>query len=82
MLGLPFKETLDTYPSLDSIMRIVEQEDLREKWGSFFEELMRGMEIKNVIAEKIYQNKSLLVTSSEKETEVTKEYEEYKKERG
>ena len=38
------------------------------------------MEIKNTIAEKVYQNKSLVVTSSEKETEVTKEYEEYKKE--
>ena len=25
MLGLPFKETLDTYPSLDSIMRVVEK---------------------------------------------------------
>ena len=46
MLGLTFKETLDTYPSLDSIMRIVEQEDLREKGESFFEELMEGMEIK------------------------------------
>ena len=80
MLGLPFKETLDTYPSLDSIMRVVEQKDLREKGESFFEELMEGMEIKNAIAEKIYQNKSLVVTSSKKETEVTKEYEEYKKE--
>ena len=80
MLCLPFKETLDTYPSLDSIMRVVEQEDLREKGESFFEKLMEGMEIKNAIAKKIYQNKSLVVTSSEKETEVTKEYEEYKKE--
>ena len=40
MLGLPFKETLDTYPSLDSIMRVVEQEDLRNKGESFFEELI------------------------------------------
>ena len=40
MLGLPFKETLDTYPSLDSIMRVVEQEDLRNKGESFFEELL------------------------------------------
>ena len=27
MLGLPVKETLDTYPSLESIMKIVEQEE-------------------------------------------------------
>ena len=44
MLGLLFKETLDTYPSLDSIMRVVEQEDLRDKGESFFEELMGEIE--------------------------------------
>ena len=80
MLGLPFKETLDTYPTLDPIMRMVEQEDLREKGESFFEELMREIEIKNAIAGKVYQNKSLVVTSSVGETEITKEYEEYRKE--
>ena len=79
-LGQPFKETLNTYPTLDSIMKVVEQEDLREKGESFFEELMGEMEIKNAIAEKVYQNKSLVVTSSEEETQMTKEYEEYKKE--
>ena len=41
---------------------------------------MREVEIKNAIAEKVYQNKSLVVTSSVGETEITKEYEEYKKE--
>ena len=61
-------------------MRVVEQEDLREKGESFFEELMREIEIKNAIAEKVYQNKSLVVTSSVGETEITKEYEENKKE--
>ena len=80
MLGLPFKETLDTYPSLDSIMRIVEQEDLREKGESFFEELMWDIEIKNAIAAKVYQNKSLEVTNSEGETDMAREFEDYKKE--
>ena len=80
MLGLPFKETLDTYPTLDSIMKMVEQEDLRDKGESFFKELMKEIEIKNAIAEKVYQNKSLVVTSSVGETEMTEEYEEYKKE--
>ena len=80
MLGLPFKETLDTYPSLDSIMRVVEQEDLREKGESFFEELMGGTEIKNAIAAKVYQNKSLEVTNSKEETKITREFEDYKKE--
>ena len=80
MLGLPFKETLNNYPTLDPIMKVVEQDDLREKGERFFEELMGEVEIKNVIAEKVYQNKSLVVTSSVEETEITKEYEEYKRE--
>ena len=74
MLGLPFKETLNTYPTLDPIMEMVEKEDLRKKGESFFEELMREVEIKSTIAEKVYQ------TSSVGETEITKEYEEYKEE--
>ena len=80
MLGLPFKETLDTYPSLDSIMRVVEQEDLREKGESFFEKLMGEIEIKNAIAAKVYQNKSLGVANSKEETKITREFEDYKKE--
>ena len=80
MLGLPFKETLDTYPSLDSIMTVVEQEDLRDKGESFFEELLGEIEIKNAIAAKVYQNKSLEVTSSKAETKITREFEGYKKE--
>ena len=80
MLGLPFKETLDTYPSLDSIMRVVEQEDLREKGERFFEELMGEIEIKNANAAKVYQNKSLEVTNSKEETKITKGFEDYKKE--
>ena len=40
MFGLPFEETVDSHPSLNSIMRVVEQEDLRDKGESFFEELL------------------------------------------
>ena len=61
-------------------MRVVEQEDLRDKRESFFEELLGEIEIKNAIAAKVYQNKSLKVTDSKEETGITKEFEEYKKE--
>ena len=61
-------------------MRIVEQEDLRDKGESFFEELLGEIEIKNAIAAKVYQNKSLKVTDSKEETGITKRFEEYKKE--
>ena len=80
MLGLPFKETLDSYPSLNSSMTVVEQEDLSDKGESFFEELLGELEIKNAIAAKVYQNKSLEVTDSKEEIGITKEFEEYKKE--
>ena len=41
---------------------------------------MREIEIKNAIAGNVYQNKSLVVTSSVGETEITEKYEDYKKE--
>ena len=53
---------------------------MREKGESFFEELLGGIEIKNAIAAKVYQNKSLEVTNSKEETEITREFEDYKKE--
>ena len=80
MLGLPFKKTLDTYPSLDSIMRVVEQEDLGNKGESFFEELLGEIEIKNAITAKVYQNKSLEVTNSKEEIEITREFGDYQRE--
>ena len=61
-------------------MRVVEQEDLRNKGESFFEELLGEIEIKNAIAAKVYQNKSLEVTDSKEETGITRKFEDYKKE--
>ena len=41
---------------------------------------MGEIEIKNAIAAKVYQNKSLEVTNSKEETDITREFEDYKKE--
>ena len=35
MLSLPFKETLDTYPTLDPIMKMVEQGGFKRQRGKF-----------------------------------------------
>ena len=43
---------------------------------------MGEIEIKNAIAAKVYQNKSLEVTNSREETEITRGFEDYKKESG
>ena len=50
MLNLPFEKSLMTYPSLEYVMDIVQQEDLTDKNREFFQELMREVEIKNAIA--------------------------------
>ena len=47
-------------------MDMVEQQDLSEKGKNFFQELMREIEIKNAIAEKVLQNRySVIANSSE-----------------
>ena len=45
MLNLPFEKSLMTYPSLEYVMDIVQQEDLTDKNREFFQELMREIEI-------------------------------------
>ena len=46
-------------------MNMVEQEDLSEKGRNFFQELVREIEIKNAIAEKVLQNRYTIVANSE-----------------
>ena len=45
MLNLPFEKSLMTYPSLEYVMDILQQEDLTDKNRKFFQELMREIEI-------------------------------------
>ena len=79
MLNLPFEKSLMTYPSLGYIMDIVQQEDLSDKNREFFQELMREVEIKNAIAQKIL-NRLAVVGNSEEEAEVDLQHKEYQKE--
>ena len=63
MLALPYEESLFTYPTLDNIMDMVEQ-DLSKKGRDFFQELMREIEVKNAIAENVLQNRYTIVANS------------------
>ena len=45
MLNLPLEKSLMTYPSLEYVMDIVQQEDLTDKNREFFQELIREIEI-------------------------------------
>ena len=53
MLNLPFEKSLMTYPSLEYVMDIIQQEDLTDKNREFLQELMREVEIKYAIAQKV-----------------------------
>ena len=80
MLNLPFEESLMTYPSLEYVMDIVQQEDLSDKSRDFFQELIREVDIKNVITQKVSNNRLAIVGTSEEEAEVNLQHKEYQKE--
>ena len=80
VLNLPFEKSLMTYPSLEYVMDIVQQEDLSDKNREFFQELMREVEIKNAIAQKVLNNRLAAVGNSEEEAEVDLQHKEYQKE--
>ena len=80
MLALPFEESLFTYPPLDYIMEMVEQQDLSEEGRNFFQQLMREIEIKNAIAEKVFHNRYTIVVNSSEMVEGDKQHKDYQKE--
>ena len=79
MLNLPFEKSLMTYPSLEYVMDIVQQEDLTDKNREFFQELMREIEIKNAIAQKVLSNRLAAAGNSEEEAEVNLQHKNTKK---
>ena len=80
MLNLPFEKSLMTYPSLEYVMDIIQQEDLTDKNREFFQELMKEVEIKNAIAQKVLSNRLAAVGNLEEEAEVNLQHKEYQKE--
>ena len=79
MLALPFEESLFTYPTLDYIMSMVEQ-NLSKKGRNCFQELVTEIEIKKAIAEKVLQNRYTIVANSSEMAEVDKQRKDYQKE--
>ena len=80
ILDLPFEKSLMTYPSLEYVRDIIQQEDLTDKNREFFQELVRKVEIKNAIAQKVLSNRLVAVGNSEEEAEVNLQNKEYQKE--
>ena len=61
-------------------MDMVEQKDLSGKGRNFFQELMREIEIKNAIAEKVLQKRYTIVANSSEMAEADKQHRDYQKE--
>ena len=80
MLNLPFEKSLMIYPSLEYVMDIVQQENLTDKNREFFQELIREIQIKNAIAQKVLSNRLAAVGNSEEEAEVNLQHKEYQRE--
>ena len=80
MLGLPLEKSLITYPTLDYVMDMIEQKDLSEKGRNFFQELMRDIEIKNAIAEKVLHNRYSVIANSSEMAEADTQHRDYQKE--
>ena len=80
MLNLPFEKSLMTYLSLEYVMDIIQKKDLTDKNREFFQGLMREVEIKNAIAQKVLSNRLAAVGKSEEEAEVNLQHKEYQKE--
>ena len=55
MLALPFEKSLITYPTLDYIMDMIEQQDLSEKGRDFFQELMTEIRSKMKLQKKYFR---------------------------
>ena len=61
-------------------MDIVQQEDLSDKGRDFFQELIREIEIKNAIAQKVLNNRLAIVGNSDEKAKVNLQHKEYQKE--
>ena len=79
-LRLPLEQPLMTYPSLENLMDVIQQEDMGDKNREYFEEMSKEVKIKNEIAQKVLKNRlSVIKTLAEKE-KTNLQYKEYQKE--
>ena len=79
-LKLPFEQPLMTYPSLGNLMDVIQQEDMEDKNREYFREMAKEVEIKNDIAQKVLNNRLLVVKTSQEKDRAHFQYDEYQKE--
>ena len=68
-----------TYPSLGNLMDAIQQEDMGDKNREYFEEMAKEIKIKNDIAQKVMNNRLLVITTPAEKGKINIQYKEYQK---
>ena len=79
-LKLPFEQPLMAYPSLGNLMDAIQQEDMEDKNREYFREMAKEVKIKNDIAQKVLNNRLLVVKTPQEKGRARFHYDEYQKE--
>ena len=79
-LRLPFEQPLMTYPSLENLMEVIQQEDMGDKNREYFQEMAKEVKIKNDIAQKVLNNRLSVIKTPVKKGKTNLQYKEYQKE--
>ena len=79
-LKLPYEQPLMTYPSLGDLMDVIQQEDMENKNREYFREMAKEAKVKDDIAQKVLNNRLLIVKTPQEEDRARFQYDEYQKE--
>ena len=79
-LRLPLEQPLMTYPSLGNLMDVIQQEDMGDKNREYFQEMSKEVKIKNDIAQKVLDNRLLVIKTPAEKEKTNLQYQEYQKE--
>ena len=79
-LRLPLEQPLMTYPSLGDLMDAIQQEDMGDKNREYFQEMAKEVKIKEDIAQKVLNNRLLVIKTLAEKEKTNLQYKEYQKE--
>ena len=78
-LRLPLEQPLMTYPSLGNLMDAIQQEDMGDKNREYFQEMAKEIKIKDDIAQKVLNNRLLVISTPAEKGKTNFQYEEYQR---
>ena len=79
-LKLPYEQPLMIYPSLGNLMDAIQQEDMENKNREYFQEMAKEVKVKDVIAQKVLNNRLSVVKTPQEKDKTCTHYDEYQKE--